>query len=139
MASRDEMQDMTRSHRLFTPTRDTTRRFVRQVCISPLPGHLHNVAVRLRLLVLVGILLVQLFALTQHHHDIGTQSDDCPSCVLNGHFSTGGNSILPAMPASYLVLLQVVERAQPVSVAPVLPRYLFPLPLSPPLAEPRPA
>lgn len=103
----------------------------RSVCM-PTHARMRTWAARLRLLLLACVLLLQLFALTQHHHDLASQTDDCPSCVLTGHFATGGNLVLPTIPASYLVLLQIVDPILPATTLLVLPRYLFPLPLSPP-------
>ncbi len=98
------------------------------------PSHAHSRSsvARLRLLLLTCVLLLQLFALTQHHHDLASQTDDCPSCVLTGHFSSGGSLALPAIPTSYLVLLHIVAPILPATTLLVLSRYLFPLPLPPP-------
>jgi hypothetical protein len=53
---------------------------------------------RRTLLVLFTLLLcLQLYALTQHHHDLSQQHDDCPACNLAADFSGGMASIPPAV------------------------------------------
>ncbi len=82
---------------------------------------------------LVLLLLWQLFALTQHHHDLTAQDDDCPACVLTLHYSGPGQDIQPVLPRVGLVLNWVLPALAPLRQRIHLPfSFLAPLPLAPP-------
>jgi hypothetical protein len=46
---------------------------------------------------LTALLCLQLYALTQHHHDLSQHSDDCPACNLAADFSDGVPSVASAV------------------------------------------
>ena len=48
----------------------------------------HSTLKRSVLIFLAALLSLQLFALTQHHHDLNTTTDHCAACQL-GHNFTG--------------------------------------------------
>jgi hypothetical protein len=54
------------------------------------------------------VLAWQLFASTQHHHDLSRHQDNCPSCELNLHFSGGTHASIPAMPLLVLMLISFI-------------------------------
>lgn len=83
---------------------------------------------------LAVLLSLQLVALTQHHHDLSTQQDDCPACNLATHFSGGTPAIAAVLPMVALILVYWIA-AQPVRVVyPVLRRHVRPPSHAPPLA-----
>ncbi len=87
---------------------------------------------RLRVWLLALVFLVQLFAVSLHHHQVGVNADDCPSCLLAGQIATGSTPTLPSVPQSWLIFLRVVVPQSPISSVIRTADFLFPLPLAPP-------
>uniref|UniRef100_E6QS61 Uncharacterized protein n=1 Tax=mine drainage metagenome TaxID=410659 RepID=E6QS61_9ZZZZ len=61
-------------------------------------------------LLLAMLMGIQLFALTQHHHDAGIDSGHCAACNLGHHFSTGSKSPSPSLILLSLVLIWLTLR-----------------------------
>ncbi|MHB1676648.1 MAG: hypothetical protein ACYCSS_03780 [Sulfuriferula sp.] len=89
---------------------------------------------RVLFFLLAVLLSLQLFALTQHHHDLSTQSDHCSACQLANNF-TGDPPVMPAvfllttLFLAYFILLHALQIDHP-----VLHRHLRPLSQAPPYA-----
>ncbi len=83
---------------------------------------------------LAVLLSLQLVALTQHHHDLSTQQDNCPACNLAIHFSGGTPTIVAVLPMVALIFAYWIA-AHPVRIIyPVLRRHVRPPSHAPPLA-----
>jgi len=83
---------------------------------------------------LAVLLSLQLVALTQHHHDLSSQQDNCPACNLASHFSGGTPAVVATLPMAALILAYWIA-AHPLRVVyPVLRRHVRPPSHAPPLA-----
>ncbi|MHB1175101.1 MAG: hypothetical protein ACYCZJ_08260 [Sulfuriferula sp.] len=83
---------------------------------------------------LAALLSLQLIALTQHHHDLSTQQDNCAACNLALHFSGGTPTIAVALPLMALVLAYWIT-AHPVRIVDLVPRrHVRPPSQAPPFA-----
>lgn len=83
---------------------------------------------------LAALLSLQLIALTQHHHDLSTQQDNCAACNLALHFSGGTPTIPVALPLMALILAYWIA-VHPVRIIDFVPRrYVRPLSQAPPFA-----
>ena len=83
---------------------------------------------------LAVLLSLQLVALTQHHHDLSTQQDNCPACNLAIHFSGGTPTIVAVLPMVALIFAYWIA-AHPVRIIyPVPRRHVRPPSHAPPLA-----
>lgn len=83
---------------------------------------------------LAALLSLQLIALTQHHHDLSTQQDNCAACNLALHFAGGTPTIAVVLPLMALILAYWIA-THPVRVVDLVPRrHVRPLSQAPPFA-----
>ena len=80
---------------------------------------------------LILVFVLQLFMVTQHHHDLGTVHDDCVACDLAMQFSGSAPAAEAAVLALVLVSYFVARAARYHFVLP-LRRHLLPCSQAPP-------
>lgn len=85
-------------------------------------------------LLLAFLLCIQLYGLTQHHHDLSTSSDHCAACDLEHQFSGGTPpAVLPAILLIDTFFVRLIFQLTWQTNEHVSTAYLHPLSQGPPV------